>query len=148
MHSSPTRVPGALLVVCSLVACTQAPPASDGHEAPAHVEHIDGTDLSSVTLTEHAIERIGLETAEVYERMMPRSATVRTVVPYSALLYDPEGRTWIYTGDEPRTFVRQEVVVDYIDEGVAVLTEGPAVGTVVASVGVAELYGTEFEVGH
>jgi hypothetical protein len=30
----------------------------------------------------------------------------------------------------------------------AILKDGPPAGTVVASVGVAELYGTEFKVGH
>lgn len=148
MQNSPTRVLGAIAVLGSLaLACSQAPPASHG-EAPAHVEHIDGTDLSRVTLTERAMERTGVETAEVFERVMPRSNSVRKVVAYSALLYDPEGGTWVYTSDEPRSFVRHPVEVDYIEGDVAVLSSGPDVGTVVASVGVAEIYGTEFEVGH
>jgi hypothetical protein len=40
------------------------------------------------------------------------------------------------------------VEVDYIEGDTVVLNDGPAPGTVVASVGVAELYGTEFAVGH
>lgn len=148
MHRSPSRVLGAAIVLGSLaVACSQAPPAAHG-EAPAHVEHIDGTDLSRVTFTQRAMERTGVETARVSQRTMERSGTTRTVVPYSALLYDPEGGTWVYTSDEPRTFVRHPVEVDYIEGDVAVLSSGPDVGTVVASVGVAEIYGTEFEVGH
>lgn len=74
--------------------------------------------------------------------------TKRKVVPYSALIYDPHGQTWIYTSPKPRTFVRHKVEVDYIQGKVAVLKDGPPTGTVVASVGVAELYGTEFKVGH
>lgn len=72
----------------------------------------------------------------------------RKVVPYSALIYDPNGDTWVYTSPTPRTFVRQEVEVDYIEGHMAVLDEGPPTGTVIAVVGVAELYGAEFKVGH
>jgi hypothetical protein len=64
------------------------------------------------------------------------------------LIYDPQGQTWIYTSPSARTFVRHKVEVDYIQGDVAVLKDGPPTGTVVASVGVAELYGTEFKVGH
>jgi hypothetical protein len=131
-----------------LVACGRVPPGPAQAEAPSHVEHIDGTDLSRVTLTEKAIERIDLQTAEVTQQVMSRSSAAVSCVPYSALIYDPEGRTWVYTSDEPGSFVRAEVVVEYIEGDLAVLASGPAVGTVVASVAVAELYGTEFEVGH
>jgi hypothetical protein len=101
-----------------------------------------------VTLTEKAIERLDLKTAPVREERVSRSSSPRKVVPYSSLLYDPHGGTWVYTSPQPRTFVRQQVKVDYIEGDVAVLNEGPPTGTTVASVGVAELYGTEFEVGH
>lgn len=74
--------------------------------------------------------------------------TKRRVVPYSALIYDRDGQTWVYTSPTPRTFVRHKVEVDHIDGDVAVLNDGPPADTVVASVGVAELYGTEFKVGH
>lgn len=129
-------------------ACRPAPPAGAHAESASHVEHIEGSDLSVVTLSERAMERLDLQTARVSERMVSRSNTPRLTVPYSALLYDTEGRTWVYTSPEARSFVREEVVVEYIEGDVAVLNRGPAAGTVVASVGVAELYGTEFEVGH
>jgi len=64
------------------------------------------------------------------------------------LIYDPKGQTWVYTSPQPRTFVRHKVDVDYIEGNIVVLNEGPPMGMVVASVGVAELYGAEFKVGH
>ena len=76
------------------------------------------------------------------------SGTRRKVVPYSSLIYDPHGQTWVYTSPKPRTFIRRKVEVDYIEGNVVVLDDGPPTGTVIASVGVAELYGTEFKVGH
>jgi hypothetical protein len=69
-------------------------------------------------------------------------------VPYSALIYSPQGETWVYTSPQPRTFVRHKVEVDYIKGDIAVLNAGPPVGTVVVSVAAAELYGTELKVGH
>ena len=115
-------------------------------EHPAQVEHIDGSALSRVTLTERAIERIALETTKVSEREL--NGSMHRVVPYSSLIYDPQGRTWVYTSPQPRTFVRAEVSVHRIEGGSVYLNSGPEVGTVVASVGVAEVYGAEFEVGH
>jgi hypothetical protein len=70
------------------------------------------------------------------------------MVPYSALIYDPQGQTWVYTSPAPRTFVRHKVEVDYIEGDMVYLKDGPPAGTVIASVAVAELYGTESGVGH
>jgi hypothetical protein len=72
----------------------------------------------------------------------------RIVVPSSALLVDPSGVFWVYTSPSPRVFVRHRVEVDREDEGRAFLRAGPALGTQVVTVGVAELYGAEFEIGH
>jgi hypothetical protein len=118
------------------------------HESPAKVEHLEGSELSRVSITEKAMERIDLKTAEVREQPTSRSATPRRVVPYSSLIYDANGGTWVYTSPQPLSFVRHKVDVEYIEGDTAVLKDGPPAGTVIASVGVAELYGTEFGVGH
>ena len=116
----------------------------EGHHAehPAEVEEIPGSNLKKVTLTEKAIQRIDLKTDKVREQQGKK------VVPYSSLIYDPKGETWVYINTGNRSYMRHKVVVDYIDGNLAYLKEGPSVGTVVASVAVAELYGTEFAVGH
>jgi hypothetical protein len=117
---------------------------------PAHVEHIEGTELSRVTLTAKAAERLDIQTDQVREMELTRSgaSSVRTVVPYASILYDPQGDTWVYISPEPLVFVRESVDIDYIEGDVVVLSNGPALGTTVVTVGVAELYGTEFEMGH
>jgi len=115
------------------------------------VKRVDGTEHSVVTLTERAIQRLGLKTDQVRDEKVTRKNQPlgeRKVVPYSALIYDSQGQTWVYTSPSARTFVRHKVEVDQIQGDVAVLKDGPPTGTVVASVGVAELYGTEFKVGH
>jgi len=67
----------------------------------------------------------------------------RKVVPYAAVLYGVNGETWVYTNPEPLVFLRSPITIDYIDGDLAVLSEGPAVGTAVVTLGAAELFGTE-----
>jgi hypothetical protein len=138
-----------VLVIAGLqfVACRERSEEHDT-EHPAEVEPIEGSELSRVTLTEKAMERLDLQTDEIREEQVSQLESPRKVVPYSALIYDPQGNTWIYTSIEPRTFVRHRVAVDFIQGDVAVLKDGPPTGTLIASVGAAELYGTEFGVGH
>lgn len=117
---------------------------------PAHVEHVEGSDVVEVTLTEDAIKRIDLQTAVVRETQVSGSAgevTTRKVVPYSALMYGPNGETWVYVSPEPGKFQRFPVDVDHIKDDMAVLSSGPDEDTTVASVGAAELYGTETGMG-
>lgn len=106
------------------------------------IEKIEGSDLSRVILTDKAITRLDLKTDRVAEQ------DGRKVIPYSSLIYDPQGQTWVYTSPKANTFVRHMVDVDYIRGDVAVLKDGPSVGTEVASVAVAELYGAETKMGH
>ena len=140
-------VAGLLAAGLQLSACTQQTAEADrATSEPAKVEHVAGSDVSRLTLTARAVERLGIQTAPV------RKATVeglaRTVVPYGAVLYDATGATWVYVTREPLSYLRERITVDDIEGDLAVLTDGPAVGTAVVSVGASELYGTEFGVGH
>jgi hypothetical protein len=111
-------------------------------EHPSTVEAIPGSDLKKVTLTEKAAQRLDLATGQVGEQEGQR------VVPYSSLIYDFQGKTWVYTSVAPRTFVRHQIEIDKIVGDRVLLKSGPPTGTVVATVAVAQLYGTEFAVGH
>src|SRR5688500_3545684 len=69
-------------------------------EHPAQVKRVEGTAFSSVTLTEKAAQRLGLKTDQVREEKVTRKGQMlgaRKVVPYSSLIYDPNGQTWVYT---------------------------------------------------
>jgi hypothetical protein len=82
------------------------------------------------------------------ETPLAGSGGLRKVVPHSSLIYGAHGKTWVYTSPEPLTYIRHPVVVDYVEDDLAVLSDGPPADTEVVSVGAAEVYGTEFEVGH
>jgi hypothetical protein len=131
-----------LLIVVPLLVAACSGSSEDAATEPATVEPVDGTDLSRVTLTDEAADRLDIQTASV-----EGGAGGQIVMPYAALVYSPTGETWAYTNPEGLTFVRQEIVVDRIDGDRAVLSKGPAPGTKVATVGVAELYGAESGVG-
>ena len=141
LHISRSLV--AVMVIAGLV-ITACQKHHEAHHAehPAEITKIEGSDLSRVTLTERAVQRLDLQTDQVREQGGKR------VVPYSSLIYDPKGQTWVYTSPETRTFIRHKVDVDKIEGDIVVLNDGPPVGTIVASVAVAELYGAEFKVGH
>jgi hypothetical protein len=68
----------------------------------------------------------------------------RSVIPYAAVLYDSNGETWTYTSPKPLVFVRHDIRVDDIRDDLAVLSAGPPLGTVVVTVGSAELWGIEY----
>jgi hypothetical protein len=128
-----------------LAACTPVSTDYEREHEPAEAEPIEGTELSRLTVEEKAAERLGIRTASV------RAGTDGTnlkVIPYAAVLYDAEGVTWTYTNPEPLTFIRDRISVDSIKGDQAFLSEGPAPGTAVVTVGVAELFGIETGVGH
>ncbi|MCZ7573223.1 MAG: hypothetical protein M5U01_32130 [Ardenticatenaceae bacterium] len=69
--------------------------------------------------------------------------TPRKIVPYAAVLYGVNGETWVYSSAEPLVYVRQPIVIDYIEDDLAILSEGPEAGTPVVTIGAAELFGAE-----
>jgi hypothetical protein len=132
----------------TLTACgAQTTQTAEGSSSsqPARVERTAGTDLSRVILSAQAAKRLGIETVPVQDAQV--QGKLRKVVPYAAVFYDLNGKTWVYTNPDPLTFVRASISVDSIDGDLAVLSEGPPSGTQVVIVGAPELYGTEFGVG-
>ena len=121
--------------------CAQAPEAAPSEGEPAEIAEVPGTDLHRLTLTEHAIERVGIATAVIANDPQ----TGKLTVPYGAILYDSSGEAWVYANPEPRVYVRQSITVQRINGDVAVLTDGPPAGTVVVTTGAEELLGTEFD---
>jgi ABC-type oligopeptide transport system substrate-binding subunit len=131
----------------SLSACNQATETSTGgYEAgkPAEpvskVEPIKGTEVQLVKFSALGAKKVGLQTALV------RRDGEQKVIPYAALLYDSEGKAFVYTSPKPLTFVRKEVKAEREDGDRVMLAEGPPAGTRVVTTGAVEVYGTEFGV--
>ncbi|MCI0704418.1 MAG: HlyD family efflux transporter periplasmic adaptor subunit [Planctomycetia bacterium] len=64
-------------------------------------------------------------------------------VPWSAVVYDFHGGSWLYVKTADRTYTRHRVTIRHITDDIAVLDDGPSPKTVVVTAGAAELFGTE-----
>jgi hypothetical protein len=122
------------LGAAALAGCTEVESESETGYEPSKLRK------THVEFTPEGAKRTGLRT-EVVERTGGRVS-----VPYAALLYDPEGKTYVYTSPKELHYVKAEVRVARIQSGRVVLARGPPPGTRVVTTGAVEVYGTELEV--
>jgi hypothetical protein len=122
------------------VSCNREKVATVHH--PAKLDSTEVKGIMRVTIEAKAAERIGLQTGEIKEE------AGRLTMPYGAIMYDTKGKTWTFTSTGPLSFVRKEVVVADIVGDKVILSGGPAAGTVIVTVGAAELMGAEHKYGH
>jgi multidrug efflux pump subunit AcrA (membrane-fusion protein) len=143
--SRPRKVALAGLVLAStalpIAGCTEVETESATGYEPSKLAPVKGNDdLQRVTFTAEGAKRVDLQTAAV------RRSGKHEIVPYASLIYDPEGKTFVYTSPKPLEYLREEVKVDRIEGDRVLLSAGPSPGTEVVTVGAAEVYGTELEV--
>lgn len=69
------------------------------------------------------------------------------VAPWSAVMHDIQGGTWVYENTGPLAFARRRVQVSRVAGNEAVLSGGVKPGAKLVVTGAAELFGTEFGVG-
>jgi hypothetical protein len=122
------------VTVMALAGCGTTQATTDS-EPPARVEAISGSEVSKLTLTADAVDRLGI-----------RTEPAATSIPLSAVLYDKDGKTWAFTNPEPGVYIRQPVTIAKVADQVATLASGPPAGTAVVTIGGAELLGTEYGV--
>lgn len=128
------------LAACAKVSNEEAAPPE-----PAKVEKIAGTNANRLELTQRAVQRLGITTAPVRDLNPPVPG--QTTVDDSALIYDADGATSVYTNPQPLVYERAPVTVETIDHGQALLVQGPPTGTAVVTVGAPELYGIDSGIG-
>jgi hypothetical protein len=141
----PCRLAAALVCLVGafgVAGCKEVETESATTYTPDKLEEVKGSkdDLKRVSFTAEAAKRTGLRTAPI------RHEGGRRVVPYDALLYRPDGSTYVYTTSKPLEYVRAEVKVDRIDGDRVLVTKGPPAGTDVVTVGAVEVYGAELEI--
>ena len=129
-----------VVAAVSVSACKEVETETATGYEPAKLTEVKGKDIKRVTFTEEGAERTGVETEKV------RREGGRTVVPYAALLYDAEGKTFVYTSPKPLNYLRVPVKVSNVSGQRVTVSGGPPAGTEVVTVGTAEVYGTELEV--
>ena len=134
--SAPADLALLLVVGLGLAGCAHAQdpaPVQPAQVQPAQIKLIPGSaDLHRVTLTPEAVSDVGIRTAPVRAATTAKAGTPQggaraltvtaattakagtprggaralTVIPLTAVIYDPQGRSWTYVTPAPRTFVR------------------------------------------
>jgi hypothetical protein len=130
----------ALFAIPLLATACGGTSAEEASVEPAVTEQVAGTNIIRVKLTADAAERLGVKTVPV--RSEPRSH--RAVIPYAAVLYDPDGSTWTYASPARLVYQRKDITVARIQGDAAVLSRGPRAGTVVVTHGATEIWGVEY----
>ena len=130
-----------LLAGLPLAGCKEVEEESAAGYEPSKLEAVKGSedDLARITFTKEGAARVDLETAEI------RRSGNHTVIPYEALIYNDEAKTFVYTSPKPLSYLRAQVKVDRIDGDRVLLSDGPPAGTKIVTVGGTEVYGTELE---
>ena len=138
-RSAAWAVIAAVAVLAALTGCgaTSAP----NEPLTARMTHTGPHGALSVVLTPLGVQRVGVQTAAV-----ATAGRGQTVVPYSALLYQPDGRSVVYTVTGPLTYTLATVGVASM-QGSRVYLTGLTPGTVVVTVGGEELLGVQDGVG-
>jgi hypothetical protein len=126
----------AALAGCSRGSAAPAPPSPPAHVTVGH----HGT--VSVVLTPLGAQQAGIRTA--LAARVGRGS--QAMVPYSALLYQPDGSSVIYAVTGPLTYTLVPVAVASF-QGTQVYLTGLAPGTAVVTVGGEELLGVQDGVG-
>lgn len=139
------RVVAAGLVVIgamSLSACKEVEEESAAGYEPTTLEPIKGKseDFQRVTFTKEGAARTDLQTEKV------RRSGRHTVIPYEALIYNDEAKTFVYTSTKALSYEREPITVDRIEDDRVLLSKGPAPGTEVVTVGASEVYGAELDI--
>ncbi len=137
----------AVAAAASLSGCAKTMESASAKPEAYEMEPIDGTEFNRVTLKPRVAERIGIKTDKVARLVRFGGESDRTTVPHGAVMYEAKGAAFVYTNPSPLVFERHRVTVDYVEDDLAVLVEGPPPGTSVVTVGGAELQGIEFGVG-
>jgi hypothetical protein len=149
------RARGAALLVAAALAltgCSKAPEDTNPPDRNVKVTPVGGSadGLKQVALSALAVNRLGLRTKPITQgrlKLTDGSTVTAKSIPFAAVIYDPNGKSWTYTALADRTYVRSAIVISRIDGDNALLTAGPAAGTQVVTAGAPELLGAEYGVG-
>jgi hypothetical protein len=147
MYQRHRWLPSAALALTVLGGCATVHTTAAKPKDQFVLEKPESGDAARLILEPGVAERLQFKLQPVAVLGAAGASVGPRALPYPALLYKPDGSTFVYTNPEPNVYVHQAVKVDRLDREVAVITEGPDPGTPVVTDGAAELMGMEFGVG-
>lgn len=139
MSSRRSSAAAALLVAAglALAGCGGSAGAETTPTAVASVHSPPDGGPGIVSLADSAARRLVLRTTAV------AGTPGALVVPYGAVVYQPDGSSWVYVQLEPLTYQRAPVTITGISGEQVTLSSGPQLGTPVVTQGAPELVGVE-----
>ena len=129
LHPMGDTVPGEMISVSPV----QGPPLSDPVNA--------SSELFFEVNNENRRFRIG---DKVMVSLPKKTSGENIVIPFSAVVYDMHGGSWLYVKLSTLTYNRRRIEISHVIGSDAVIARGVIAGEEVVTAGVAELYGTEF----
>jgi hypothetical protein len=131
----------AALVLASgltLAGCGGAAEGADVTVPPVAKVVSQGKDVPGlISLADAAARRLDIRTTPV------AAGPAGLVVPYGAIVYEPDGSSWVFVQTDRLTYQRAPVTIGGIAGDQATLVSGPEAGTQVVTLGAAELVGVE-----
>jgi multidrug efflux pump subunit AcrA (membrane-fusion protein) len=140
---APRRSLAAVLVAVGIAVSGCGSTSTPAMPAAGKLVHVAGSPGGHVVLTPSGAQRLGVETATVRATRAHGASGPSLLVPYSSLVYDPNGNTYVFISLSALTFAEVPVSVGQISGDSVYLLRGPAAGARVVTVGAEELYGVQ-----
>jgi hypothetical protein len=140
--SAPRRLGAGLVVIAvalGLAACDEVP-SNLRENQPYTVVGPEDAKIKLVKMEDATAALLPVETVTV------RRVGKRKVVPHDAVIYNPDGGSFVYTKPKAETYIREPIEIVRVDGDEAVLSDGPRSGTTIVTTGAAELLATEYEI--
>lgn len=107
---------------------------------PYEVIGAEDAAIKTVKMDDETAALLPVELATVRERGN------RKVVPHNAVIYNPDGGSFVYTKPKAETYIRAPIDIVRVHGDDATLSKGPSAGTKIVTTGSAELLATEYEI--
>jgi multidrug efflux pump subunit AcrA (membrane-fusion protein) len=120
-------------------ACEEVP-SNLRENQPYTVEGPEDADIKRVKMEDATAALLPVELATV------RGEGKRKVVPHEAVIYNPDGGSFVYTKPKAETYIRAPIEIVRVVGDDARLSDGPPSGTKIVTTGAAELLATEYEI--
>jgi membrane fusion protein, heavy metal efflux system len=110
-----------------------APPSADPLTSSTHLYYV----LQNAQLTFKPAQRVSVTLNNL------GNSSKALTIPWSAIVFDVYGGSWVYTQKSKNTYERNRVFLNHVSGNNAVLSEGPTEGSQIVVNGALELFGVE-----
>ncbi|GEM_PF-3263655 len=136
------------MFVALITAGVQFSACQQKSEAPAQIVpttrgEYAGPAIHRVRLTAKRAEELGIKTVPVREEKI--SGKLCKVIPAVAVVHDQQGNAWAFKSPDSLVFIRERISVDAIAGDLALLADGPSVGTAIVTTGATQLFNDAFD---